>query len=128
MCRTLYINAYDRRPRDPMSNLSTAYHDFSRNGPTRVWLTLDDKTLGVNESDVELEELHLYGGAQIVFIKPNSPKSAISIVIGKKVISKIDISRLIHIILLLAIKNMQLCSDETGFNSGTFSKVKRKIF
>lgn len=88
MCRTLYINAYDRLPRDQMRNLSSAYSDFSRKGPTRVWLTLDDKVLGVNESDVELEELHLFGGAQIVFIKPNAPKSAISIMIGKFVTSE----------------------------------------
>lgn len=37
----------------------------------------------MNESDVELDELHMYGGAQIAFIKPLVTKNKISIVIGK---------------------------------------------
>lgn len=81
--RTLYINALDRFPRNPKANLSLSYKDFSLNGPSRVWLTLEDRNLGINESDIELEELHVYGGAQIAFIKPLATDKLVSIVIGK---------------------------------------------
>jgi len=81
--RTLYINALDRLPHNPTTNLSSSYNDFSLNGSSRVWLTLEDRILGVNETDVELDELHMYGGAQIVFIKPLATNKPVSIVIGK---------------------------------------------
>lgn len=81
--RTLYINAMGLQPRAPDANLSSSYIDFGINGPTRVWLTLEEQSLAANESDVELDELHLYGGAQLAFIKPNNTRAPISVVIGQ---------------------------------------------
>lgn len=69
-----------------------SYKDFSRSGSSRVWLTLEDKKLAINERDVELDELHLYGGAQIVFIKPNAPNKPLTIVIGKEVLVYVSIT------------------------------------
>ena len=81
--RTLYINAMGRKPRSPGANLSSSYSDFSLGGSSRVWLILDDKDLETNGTDVELDELQLYGGAQIAIINPASTKAYISIVIGQ---------------------------------------------
>lgn len=48
-----------------------------------MWLTLDDKDLENNGTDVELDELQLYGGAQLAILNPANAKARISIVIGQ---------------------------------------------
>ena len=81
--RTLYANAMGRIPRSPGANLSASYSDFSRGGSSRVWLTLDEADLLFNGTDLELDELQLYGGAQLAVINPENTNAAISIVIGQ---------------------------------------------
>ena len=81
--RTLYINAMGKLPRSPSEDLSSSYAMYSTKGESRTWILLEDKDLLSNESDIQLEELHLYGGAQLLFVKPSSPRSRISIVVGK---------------------------------------------
>lgn len=60
-----------------------AYSDFSLHGSARVWLTLEESGRNSNGIGVELDEIHLYGGAQVAFIKPKATRNAINIVIGK---------------------------------------------
>lgn len=81
--RTLYSNAMGRTPLSPGANLSASYSDFSRGGSSRLWLTLDEEDLETNGTDLELDELQLYGGAQLAIINPASTKAHISIVIGQ---------------------------------------------
>ena len=81
--RTLYANAMGRKPQSPDANLSSSYRDFSVGGSSRVWLILDDEDLEANGTDVELDELQLYGGAQLAIINPANTKAYISIVIGQ---------------------------------------------
>ena len=81
--RTLYINAMGKLPRSPSQDLSSSYTSYRTSGESRIWVLLEDTVSAANESDVQLEELHLYGGAQLLFVKPASPTSQISIVIGK---------------------------------------------
>ena len=84
--RTLYINAMGRAPRDPAANLSSSYSDYGRSGAARAWLTLIDRRESErNESDVQLEELHLYGGAQLSFLAPNDARAPVSITVGQMV-------------------------------------------
>ena len=81
--RTLYINALGRNPRNPEANLSSSYIDFAVGGSSRVWLTLDEREFTANESDLKLEELHLYGGAQLAVIKPTNTRARVAVVIGQ---------------------------------------------
>ena len=81
--RTLYANAMGRIPRTPGANLSHSYSDFSQGGSSRIWLTLDEEDLVSNGTDLELDELQLYGGAQLAVINPGDTKTRISIVIGQ---------------------------------------------
>lgn len=81
--RTLYANALGRKPLLPGANLSASYSDFSIGGSSRTWLTLDEEDLVSNETDVELDELQLYGGAQLAIINPKRTKAPVSIVIGQ---------------------------------------------
>ena len=81
--RTLYINARGRTPRTPTVSLENSYIDFALNSGSRAWLTLDGRRAGSNASDVILDELHLYGGAQLLFIRPQTPRSLLSVVIGR---------------------------------------------
>lgn len=48
-----------------------------------MWLTLDDNDLETNGTDVELDELQLYRGAQLAIVNPLKTKARISIVIGQ---------------------------------------------
>ena len=81
--RTLYANAMGRIPRSPGANLSSSYGDFSRGGSSRIWLILDEEDLVSNGTDLDLDELQLYGGAQLAVINPANTKARISIVIGQ---------------------------------------------
>lgn len=81
--RTLYANGMGRIPRSPGANLSASYGDFSRGGSSRIWLILDEDDLVSNGTDLDLDELQLYGGAQLAVINPSNTKARISIVIGQ---------------------------------------------
>lgn len=81
--RTLYINARGKIPRFPSASLENSYTDLSLNAESRSWLTLDENPTDSNASNIVLDELHLYGGAQLAFVRPRNPRSTISIIIGR---------------------------------------------
>ena len=80
--RTLYINARGKTPRSAKASLENSYTDLSLNAESRCWLTLNEERAGSSRIGVMLDELHLYGGAQLLVVRPIRPRSSISIVIG----------------------------------------------
>lgn len=68
-----------------------------------MWLTLDDKDLENNGTDVELDELQLYGGAQLAILNPANAKARISIVIGQMQGDRY----------VLSVSNSQLCPAQS---------------
>ncbi|XP_038052472.1 uncharacterized protein LOC119725183 [Patiria miniata] len=88
--RTLYINNRGRRPRDWNRNITDGYADYA-SVPTIVWLTpteraqidvmRNDHTHNFTE-DVILDELHVYGGAQLAFLDPEYHDHSLDIRIG----------------------------------------------
>lgn len=76
--RTLYVNARGRRPRDPNRNLSSSFDDFTQKGSARTWLTIDSA-----DGDIKLNELQIYGGAQVLFITSKTPRHPLFITITR---------------------------------------------
>lgn len=76
--RTLYVNAYGRGSREPGRNLSSSFSDFTQKGSARTWVTLDPK-----DNNIKLNELQIYGKAQVLFIAPQEPKHPLSISITR---------------------------------------------
>ena len=76
--RTLYVNAYGRRPLDPDRNLSASFSDYTKRASARTWVILDP-----GDEKIKLNELQIYGGAQVLFIVPQMPNRPLSITLTR---------------------------------------------
>ena len=76
--RTLYIHAHGRLPLSPNRNVSSSFNDFTKGASARTWLTLD-----TDDDDVKLNELQIYGGAQVLFIFPQKARHPLSLTVTR---------------------------------------------
>ena len=88
--RTLYLNNLGRQPVSPKLDLSDLYSEHNTVS-TVTWLEAgfpSDIVLERNNvlhnytADYVIDELHVYGGAQLAFVNPISPKDHLEIRLG----------------------------------------------
>ena len=88
--RTLYINNRGRLPRGMDRNITDGYADYG-SVSTIIWLKPTERAeidIARNEpshnftEDIILDELHIYGGAQIAYLDPERHNHSVSVRIG----------------------------------------------
>ena len=88
--RTLYINNRGRSPRDKGRNITDGFADYA-SVSTILWLMPTERAridVVRNEpshnftEDIILDELHIYGGAQIAYLDPEQHHDSLSVRIG----------------------------------------------
>ncbi|PIK33353.1 hypothetical protein BSL78_29826 [Apostichopus japonicus] len=88
--RTLYMNSRGRMPRVALQNLTDYYEDVSNVG-AMTWLEPSEVAPIVRERNtpshyyedhIIIDELHVYGGAEIGFVRPSQPRDELNIRLG----------------------------------------------
>ncbi|PIK55155.1 hypothetical protein BSL78_07885 [Apostichopus japonicus] len=88
--RTLYMNSRGRMPRVALRNLTDYYEDVSNVG-AMTWLEPSEVAPIVRERNtpshyyedhIIIDELHVYGGAEIGFVRPSQPRDELNIRLG----------------------------------------------
>lgn len=88
--RTLYLNNLGRLPREALRNLTDFYGSVNNIGsvtwlePSEVAHIVKERNTPSHEydDDVIIDELHLYGGAELGYVRPSQPQSGISLRLG----------------------------------------------
>ena len=76
--RTLYVSNNNKYPRNRVLDIRNAYEDLAK-APSVAWVTL---TSSYEDTNFEIDELQVYGGARLAVVNPKRPRAAVNITFG----------------------------------------------
>ena len=76
--RTLFVSNNNKYPRDRALDIRASYENMAK-APAAAWVTL---TSSYEDTNFEIDELQVYGGARLAIVNPQRPKDKVNITFG----------------------------------------------